>query len=326
MSTSPPKKRHFFLGFLFLILLLGGTVILSYPLGQKFSTEQQELQQQVDQLNAQVATLQKFQDNQAQLKARFNELSKQQQDLEKHLTALSYQIEQQPGNDDDWKLAEINYLLTIALHRLHLVHDPEGALAALSAANDRLQRLNKPALYQVRTRLLEDIQRLRDLKRPDIAGLAVRLARFAAQVDTLPLLQGTRQSYTPPVNEPANEQPWQQVVWKTLKQLVVIRHSTEADTGFLPPEQRSLVAQILQLKLENTRFFLLRRENQNFVASIDAVRDWVKRYYDQNDTKVKTLQKELTNMQTITLNPPLPDISGSLNLLTKNLSAETETP
>ncbi|RKZ77769.1 MAG: hypothetical protein DRR19_27450 [Candidatus Parabeggiatoa sp. nov. 1] len=328
--TKPPplkKRRGFWL--LLLILLLVGTFVFVLPLWQKSTRLPLELQQQVQVLRTQVATLQselqalQSQENQAKLETlqtHFQELSYQQQRLQNHFTALVHQIEQQPQNDDDWKLAEINYLLTIALHRLQLAHDPDGALAALIVADKHLQHLNKPTLLPVRTQLLKDIKRLRELERPDIAGLAVRLAQQIAQADELPLLQGTRATDTPPPTVLYQEQPWQERVWDELKQLVVIRYNTEADSGFLTPGQRALVAQILHLKLESARSFLLRRDTQNFATSISAVRDWLKRYYDQNDNKVNALQKELADMQNIVLNPALPDISDSLNLL-QRLSA-----
>jgi uroporphyrin-3 C-methyltransferase len=329
--TNPPKTRGWIFLFLFLILLLAGTIILSYPLGQQFTRAQEELHQQVNILNTQVATLQtelqllQSQDSKtplATLQTRFNDLSKQQQRLDNALTSLAHQIKQQPQTDDDWKLAEINYLLTIAQHRLQLAHDPEGALVALTAANERLQRLNNSALLPVKTQLLQDIKRLRELKRPDIARLAMLLAQYLVQVDNLPLRQETRKTDTPQPSEPAptDEQPWQAHMPEELKQPVVRRDNNEADTAFLISEQRSLTAQILQLKLENARFFLLRRDTQNFAASIAAVLDWLNRYYDKNDNKVKALQNALADMQNLVLNPQLPDISGSLNLL-QRLSA-----
>lgn len=312
-QTPKPKKHRLFFFFLFLILLLGGTIILSYPFWQQFTNLEQTLQEEVKQLSTQVARLQKSQDNQAPLKGLETRINEQEQAL----NTLMRQIAQQPQNDEDWKIAEIDYLITIAHHRLQLVQDSQGALVALITADERLQSLNKPILFQVRTQLLQDIQRLRELKHPDIAGLALRLAQ--AQTDKLPLLQGTRESYTPPPTSSSDseEQEWQQVLWEEMKRLVVIRYNNEAESGFLSPKQRPIIAQILQMKLENARFFLLRHDSQNFTASIQAVRKWLKSYYDQNDDKVKALQTDLTKMETIVLNPPLPELS---NLL-KSLSA-----
>jgi uroporphyrin-3 C-methyltransferase len=310
----------------FLILLLASTFILSYPLWQKFAHWQQESTQQIDSLNKQVTTLQielqalQSQDNQAPLKAlqaQANELSNQQRSLENHFTTLNAKIASQPQYDDDWKLAEIQYLLTIALHRLQLEHDSEGALVALVAAEARLRRLNNSSLFQVRAQMLEDIKRLQEMERPDIAGLAVRLAQEMAQANDLPLLQGNRQTDRPSKREEMPEEvlSWQEQLLAEAKELVVIRYNDKVDTGFLTPGQRSLVVQTLLLKLENARFFLLRRDSQNFSSSIQAVRNWLERYYDINSNKIKSLQKYLAEVQNTTLAPQLLDISGSLRQL-----------
>ena len=330
-----PKKRSFLWLFLFLILLLGGTIILSYPLGQRFERSQQALQQQVNLLNTQVATLQtelrasQSQDHQAplnSLQALFKALSKQQQDLDSQFSYLVRQIEQQPQNNEDWKLAEIQYLLKIALQRLQLASDPESALAALKAADQRLQYLNKPTLFQLRTQLLEDIKRLEALEGPDTERLVVSLSQYIAKADQLPLLKAHYEASQPTPEEtmPAETLSWQEWGWQTVKQFLVIRYNKEADTGFMSPGQKALVGQILHLRLENVRFFLLRHDTQNFAASLTSVRDWLKRYYDQNEKTVKALQQDLMAMQNTDLNPPLPNISGSFNLLQNILASKFE--
>ncbi len=322
-QTPKPKKHRLWFFFLFLLLLLGGTIVLSYPVWQQFTHLEQTLQEEIQQLSEQVASLEKSQENQIPLKALEARINEQELALNK----LIQQIAQQPQNDDDWKIAEINYLITIAHQRLQLVQDSQGALAALRMADESLQSLNKPELLKVRTELLKDIRRLRELKLPDITGLALRLAQAQTQVDNLPLLQGTRESYTPPDSSSESEKTseeleWQQVFWREVRRLFVIRYNNEAEKGFLSPKQRSIIAQILQMRLENARFFLLRHDSQNFTASIQAVREWLQRYYDQNDEKVKTLQTDLAEMEKIVLNPPLPELS---NLL-KSLSAVRENP
>ena len=322
-QTPKPKKHRLWFFFLFLLLLLGGTIVLSYPVWQQFTHLEQTLQEEIQQLSEQVARIEKSQENQTPLKALEARINEQELALNK----LIQQIAQQPQNDDDWKIAEINYLITIAHQRLQLVQDSQGALAALRMADESLQSLNKPELLKVRTELLKDIRRLRELKLPDITGLALRLAQAQTQVDKLPLLQGTRESYTPPDSlsesgKSSEELEWQQVFWREIRRLFVIRYNNKAEKGFLSPKQRSIIAQILQMKLENARFFLLRHDGQNFTASIQAVREWLQRYYDQNDEQVKTLQTDLAEMATIVLNPPLPGLS---NLL-KSLSAAREKP
>ncbi len=317
-QTPKPKKHRLFFFFLFLILLLGGTIVLSYPFWQQFTNLEQTLQKEVQQLKTRLAKLEKSQANKAHFQGLETRINKQ----ELALNTLIRQIAQQPQNDEDWKIAEIDYLITIAHHRLQLAQDSQGALIALITADKRLQALNKPELLKVRTELLKNIQSLRELKHPDITRLALRLAQAQTQTDKLPLLQGTRESYTPTSSSESEKseessQEWQRVLLDELKRLVVIRYNKDAEKGFFNPKQRHIIAQILQLKLENARFFLLRHDSNNFTTSIQAVRQWLKSYYDQNDEKVKTLETDLAKMEKIVLNPPLPDLS---NLL-KSLSA-----
>ena len=317
-QTPKPKKHRLFFFFLFLILLLGGTIVLSYPFWQQFTNLEQTLQKEVQQLKTRLAKLEKSQANKAHFQGLETRINKQ----ELALNTLIRQIAQQPQNDEDWKIAEIDYLITIAHHRLQLAQDSQGALIALITADKRLQALNKPELLKVRTELLKNIQSLRELKHPDITSLALRLAQAQTQTDKLPLLQGTRESYTPTSSSESEKseessQEWQRVLLDELKRLVVIRYNKDAEKGFFNPKQRHIIAQILQLKLENARFFLLRHDSNNFTTSIQAVRQWLKSYYDQNDEKVKTLETDLAKMEKIVLNPPLPDLS---NLL-KSLSA-----
>lgn len=330
--TLPSRRGK--LIFSLLTLLLAGILALSYPWWQQFTQSQQELQQQVQFLRAQVTTLQTKlaalpsqvtpQISLATLEARFNELSEQQQRLQKHFTRLTHQVEQQPERDDDWKLMEIKYLLTIAHHRLQLEHDIDGALAALIAADKRLQGLNKTTLLPLRTRIFTDIQRLQELNRPDLVGSALRLTQYANQAEHLPLSQGLRQTKHGVTHSASTEEEtsWLQKMKEELKSLVVIRYSSEADTHFLTPKQRDFVTQALHLKLEVARLFLLRRDTQNFKASIQAVRDWLKRYYDQNDQKVKIMQNDLASWQNLELNPSLPDISSLVNFLQNLLTVK----
>jgi uroporphyrin-III C-methyltransferase len=336
-TVQPKTKKHRFLWFfLFLILLLGGTIILGYPLGQRFEQSQKALQEEVNLLNTQVEALETaLQAAQSEdihtplnrLQALFNTLSEKQQELDTQVTYLVRQLEQQPHNNEEWKLAEIQYLLKIALQRLQLAYDPESALAALKAADQRLQYLNKPTLFQLRTQLLEDIKRLEAIERPDTEGLVVSLSQSIAQADQLPLLKAHDEQAETAIEESESSETlsWQAQWWEKLKEFIVIRYNTEAEKGFLNPGQKALVVQILHLRLENVRFFLLRHDTQNFSASITAVLDWLKRYYDQNDKSVQSLQKDLRGMQKTDLNPPLPDISGSFTLLQNMLAEKFET-
>jgi uroporphyrin-3 C-methyltransferase len=349
IMTSPPlpqqRKRRG--GFFFRLLLLVGICGFSYFGWQQVTNSQRELQQQITALKSDVKKLQTdfqalfSQEEQEQvpsdLEAQIKALSAQVQHLDRNQTTLFNRIQQPQPRAEDWVLAETTYLLTLANHRLLLAQEVEGALAALQKADDNLRPLTQPAVLAVKTQLAEEIKQLRAVERPDLAGIAVRLARFAAEAEKLPLLQGTHQIETAPAPSQTRGhsiENWQDlvaVIWGQLKPLVVLRYSTDADTGLLSPEQRHFVMQSLRLKLEMARLALLRRDTQNFATAIQAVHHWLERYYDQNNNEVKSLRQELANIQKMELTPQLPDITGSLKLLQRlsssnNQPAETVTP
>jgi uroporphyrin-3 C-methyltransferase len=317
-----------------MVFLIAWFFLVSFDNSKETLLVEQKLQSQIDSLNAQLTQLkQQVADlpspqppiSIAPLTNRVDELSDQQQQIEQDITALAQQIPSpQPLHDEDWKLAEIRYLLTIAQHRLQLMDDIQGALAALTAADNRLSRFNHLLLLPVRSQLFKEIKQLQTFVAPDIEGLVVKLAQYGAQIDELPLLQNTYQKSVALTTVPQtselgedneSEESWQQTIWKELKQLVVIRHNEEAETGFLTPKQQQFIKQSLYLKLEIARAFLLRRDSDNFTSALQVVQEWLNRYYDKNSSAVQVLQQDLMKMQTIDLTPPLPDISQSLELL-----------
>ena len=74
-----------------------------------------------------------------------------------------------------WTNAEARYLLEIANRRLTLDHDWGSALAALQAADERLQSLKDPSLNPTRRALASEIQALRNVVQPDLPGITARL-------------------------------------------------------------------------------------------------------------------------------------------------------
>ncbi len=95
------------------------------------------------------------------------------------------------GNDDrnsnqEWALAEVEYLILIASHRLVLESDTGTALAALEAADTRLRDMNNPGLTDIRRQLATDMNALRAVQQVDITGLSLFLADYVKRVDSLP--------------------------------------------------------------------------------------------------------------------------------------------
>lgn len=121
----------------------------------------------------------------ALLESRFAQSQNQQIELE----ALYQDLMR---NHDDWILAEVEQLVIIANQQLELTGNVQSALAALEAADMRLQRIDKPLFSQLRETLKQDMDHLRALPYVDTNGIALRLDALSRQVDNLTLATDTR--------------------------------------------------------------------------------------------------------------------------------------
>ena len=97
---------------------------------------------------------------------------------------------------DEWTLAEIEQILTVASQQLQLAGNVQAALLALQTAEGRLARSDRPQFIPLRRVLNRDIERLRAAPNLDIAGMALRLDNLIADVDGLPL--NSRNACKPP--------------------------------------------------------------------------------------------------------------------------------
>src|SRR5499427_3542118 len=121
----------------------------------------------------------------AQLDLRLSEYQSHQTNLEALYQELS-------RNRDDWVIAEIEQVLTIASQQLQLVGNVPAALTALQTADARLARSGRPQFLPLRKAFAKDIERLKAAPGLDVSGIAMKLDQMIASVDALPLAQDMR--------------------------------------------------------------------------------------------------------------------------------------
>jgi uroporphyrin-III C-methyltransferase len=102
-----------------------------------------------------------------------------------------------------WRIAEVEYLLRLANRESQLAGRPENALAALTAADERLEALADPGMTPVREAISRDRERLRAIDRPDITGMALTLGSLIERVDRLPIAAGVREARSVDLDERA---------------------------------------------------------------------------------------------------------------------------
>ena len=249
---------------------------------------------------------------------RLNELSS----LAQQLTELSRTLEEvrakTEAGERAWVVAEARYLMEIANRRLALERDHGAALAALVAADARLQSLRDPALNGVRRTLAQEIQMLRSMPHPDVTGIVARLASGEELATRLPVLGSIAEHYRP--DEPTSDatpgfaRAWQ-VVKSSFTGMVSVRRIGEDAVELVSLEEQGLRRHHLQLLLYGARMAVLRGDAADYRANVGAARRWLEEMFDLHDMSVSSLHKDLQALEQVNIAPALPDISRSLQLL-----------
>jgi uroporphyrin-III C-methyltransferase len=236
------------------------------------------------------------------------------------------------GGRRSWILYEVEYLLLNANDRLLLEADVAGALRALEAASQRLGVAADPQLLQVRTRIAQEMTALRAIPQPDIEAIALTLSALAANVSRMPLRSPVPANFSA-AESPAAAAPAQgrverflQMLARALRGLAIIRRENRPLEPLLPPDQAFFLYQNLQLKLESARLSALQRDTTGFRASVAGARRWLQEYFASDDPQVAAAVKELTALEREQLDWTLPDVTGSLNLLRREMEARGVRP
>lgn len=309
---------------LLLLMALAG-----YYLWQEGRLQRMELQQALQQENT--AQQAQWQQRVEQQQRRLDELATQQGDLR---DSIGKAHELASRNSQGWALAEVEYLLLIANHRLQLQQDINTSIAALRLADERLRDLANPALMKVRGEIATEIDALRAVELPDYNGMALQLDALSRQVAQLqtraahPVLKKAEDSAGDQMREGVDEATapaldWRNLpegVWKELKTLVVIRRHDQKILPMLTPQQEQLLRQGLRLKLEASRIYLLQRDEPGFRQALQGAMDWLDGYFDPEQQALQEMKKSLEALHQASLQITLPNISGSL----ESLRAEKE--
>jgi len=218
---------------------------------------------------------------------------------------------------DEWALAEIEQILTVATQQLQLAGNVQAALLALQTAEGRLARSDRPQFIPLRRVLNRDIERLKAAPNLDIAGMALRMDNLIAAVDSLPLQFDERmQSPVRVAGGGGINGAWERVlteVWDEMKQLVRIRKLDQPDAALLPPAQAYFLRENLRLRLLSARQALLARDPARFRTDLEMARAWVDRYYDARAKSTAVALAGLKQLSAGSINVELPSIAESLS-------------
>lgn len=272
---------------------------------QAFEQQKQAIEQQRGALEAQ----------EQKLTSERERLSQQASEMQQSLETVYSRVGR---SSNAWMAAEAEYLMRVANHRLQLAGDVDTAIRALEAADGRLRDSGDPGWIEVRELLAKEIATLKGVGQLDRVGLAARLNGLKDQVKALKMVG---LSYTPakpaPGDSPAEsgERSVETLLkdgWEGFKSVMVIRHRDKPVSAMLPPEQQFFVYQNLQLQLEAARLALLKGDQQLYGSSLEQAATWIGEFFDIDATATQAAQQEISALQSVDVDPRLPDISRSL--------------
>ncbi len=330
-SPTPARPRRSWFGLFNFLLILALAAAAGYywwqqqQLQRAYETRLAELGQQIEtrasnsRLDASLAPLKS---DLGDLDGRIDGLETEQQGLRESGEKL-YELFGRDKND--WQLAEVEYLMRVAQHKLVLQDDFEGAAITLQAASDRLGLTGDPGLLPVRVKISEEIAELKTRKRPDLVGMTLILAQLARQASTLD------PGFAPRVDQGETEQPaaaasenWIDRIDRFVDSLVTIRFGNEQPTEI---EADAInVSETLEDNLKLARWAVLDRDARQYTLLIDQTLRLLRQFYDMDNAANSDFLAQVQQLQKMQLRPEKPDITGSLREMQRILSQRENAP
>lgn len=228
------------------------------------------------------------------------------------------------------QLFAVEQLLLIANERAQLAHDSSGALEALTLAQERLNALAEPKLFEIREALAHEITAVQALPKVDLGAAALMLSGLIEQAPSWPQRSRAPHHLNTADSEPDRDlspaaSNWLARGWANLRKVLgavfVVRRTDKPVDKLLPVEQEGLVGQLLLLKLETARAALLSGNSEALQGAAHDAQNFLAEYYRPDDPAVLAARAALDRLQTLDLAPKLPDLSRSVGLLRAYLDA-----
>lgn len=322
-TTRPPKSGRVFatLALLFSFIAIGAVGYLLYRDWMDDPNARLEADirtYRTDHANHHRATTEEVSVLRRELARASDEITTLRQAVSEARTAMAEAVAANAANAPPtpaaWKLAEVEYLLTIANHRLLMQRDTVGALELLALSDQVLEDLDDFRFHEVRTLLADEQLALRTFEYPDTQGVFLRLEAVKGSIDNLPIRLPEYTARDPdPSLETAEDGSMVDAFLHRLDGLVRFRrHEDEAIRPLLRPAEAEYLEQHLRLALERAQLAVLRGDQSIFEASLRAARDRLHRFVDPGRSAVVETLAELDALQRIDLEVAPPDIAASL--------------
>ncbi len=246
--------------------------------------------------------------------------------------------DQRERDGADWRMAEVRYLVSIAVQRLAISGDLAGSIAALQAADQSLARMGDPRVIELRKQIVDDIEALQAVEPADVEGIALRIQNLAPRI---PHLERPASPQPDPESEagpePADDasdgetaQGWWGTIREQVGSLVTVRREAVADapSASEPPAGPAPSAELpagerLLLVLKDASRAALNHAPQAYEESIGRALDLLDAEFAESGPVVDRFREALEDLHGRRVTTDLPDLAPTFER-TEEVAARLE--
>jgi uroporphyrin-3 C-methyltransferase len=231
----------------------------------------------------------------------------------------------------EWKLFEAEYLLGIANQKLKLETDVVAAIAMLVSADAALLASGSSRVFSLRQAIANALIQLRAVQPFDREGVYFRLGSLVQEVEKLDLVGSLQEGFKnrlSTTNADSQLTATDSGVFQSgldfLSSVFVWRRWDESPNALLAPEQGEFIKQNLRLMLEQSQLALLMKDQTLYTQALLKSRDWLNRYALIESDSGRLIVETLTELSGLDINPPLPSIDGTLDIVRQLAASERQ--
>jgi uroporphyrin-3 C-methyltransferase len=261
-----------------------------------------------------------------QLEDRRRLLSQLQSDQQR----LSGRVEQVLGaSREQWRLAEAEHLLRMAMLRLSAMQDVNSAEALIAEADLILRKQDDPGAYGARQKLLEGLEALRSLPELDRTGLFMQLGALRNQANQLSGLAPEFENGASLPEAQAGSR-WKQWL-DELTRYVRIDFNAGADVKpLLAGQSLAQVRLALSLAIEQAQWAVLNGNEDVYRQSLGQAARLIEGHFSEENGQSRGLRNRIAQLAERQVSVTLPDLAPALRAMQSYVqtreSAQSDAP
>lgn len=331
-NSAVPKNKSLMATGAF-IIALGALATALYTLSLN-----QQVQNQIIDKNNQLATqleqlAQKEKNTQNQIETKNNNVEETKATLQTKFDELNQQvhaaISQRFYQNQNWLLLKVRYTLQLAQINAHWSNNFSSTVALLQQADQLLQQVNAPKVFDIRQAIAKDVAQLQAVPKVDVAGVLSQLdaAQNSLNDLSIPATLSENKSTAPesPTSPTDNTPVWRlrlQDSMSLLNKLVVIRRNDDHIKPLISPAFEALLKENIRLNLQEAQWAVLNHNPQVYQLVLNQAITLLKKNFNERAQNTAALIKKLGQLQQIELTQKRPEIGLALPLLNQLIDSK----